>query len=334
MDTLQNICPMAKRRYEEVPIDRVKIINSRNRDKDQFDMNVKSIDSVGLLKPIRVNDKFLAKTGHYELICGEGRLLAHQQLGRQVVLAEVVTCSRKEALLQSLIENIARTKPGSMDFARELKRLHDEGWSYQRIAEIACKKEDYIRSYIRLVEQGEERLIHGVETGVFPIKFAIQVATTEDSQIQNILMDAFDDGVVTTVNFGQARRIIATRSKQTKRSHSDKGYTVGQLKHDIAESTRGLVLKTPVAKRAKASGTRSPWTKADEQKSQLLKKLQEAEQQQDFYTGLYRQYTTNLLKLVIYVRSLLANDEVRDYLALNHGDLLGVFEEILASTEG
>jgi len=97
---------------------------------------------------------------------------------------------------------------------------------------------------------------------------------------------------------------------------------------------RGLVLKTPVAKRAKTTGTRSPWTKADEQKSQLLKKLQEAEQQQDFYTGLYRQYTTNLLKLVIYVRSLLANTEVRDYLALNHGDLLGVFEEILASTEG
>ena len=97
---------------------------------------------------------------------------------------------------------------------------------------------------------------------------------------------------------------------------------------------RGLVLKTPMAKRAKASGDRTPWTKADEQKSQLLKKLQEAEQQQDFYTGLYRQYTTNLLKLVIYVRSLLANAEVRDYLAVNHADLLGIFEQILEHTEG
>ena len=63
-----------------------------------------------------------------------------------------------------------------MDFARELKRLHDEGWDFKRIAKVACKTEEYIRSYIRLVEQGEERLIHGVETGVFPIKFAIQVA--------------------------------------------------------------------------------------------------------------------------------------------------------------
>ena len=90
-------------------------------------MNVESIESVGLMKPIRVNDRFIEATGFYELICGEGRLLAHQQLGKKHVMAEVVTCTRKEALLQSLIENIARTKPGSMDFARELKRLHDEG---------------------------------------------------------------------------------------------------------------------------------------------------------------------------------------------------------------
>lgn len=253
METLSNICPISQRRYREVPIDQVKVINSRSRDKEQFEMNVTSIDSVGLLKPIRVNDKFLDKTGFYELICGEGRLLAHNQLGRKTVVAEVVTCSRKEALLQSLIENIARTKPGSMDFARELKRLHDEGWTYKRIAEIACKNEEYIRSYIRLVEQGEERLIHGVETGVFPIKFAIQVATTEDSQIQNILMDAFDDGVVTTLNFGQARRIIAARSKQAKRSGPDKGYTVGQLKQDIAETTR---VKTSYVREAKSKESR------------------------------------------------------------------------------
>jgi hypothetical protein len=97
---------------------------------------------------------------------------------------------------------------------------------------------------------------------------------------------------------------------------------------------RGLVLKTSVAKRAKASNTRSPWTHADEKKSNLLKKLQEAEQQQDFYTGLYRQYTTNLLKLVIYVRSLLNNAETRAYLQTHHADLFRTFEGILASTEG
>ena len=253
METLNNICPMSKRRYEEVPIDQVKVINSRNREKEQFTMNVESIESVGLMKPIRVNDRFIEATGFYELICGEGRLLAHQQLGKKHVMAEVVTCTRKEALLQSLIENIARTKPGSMDFARELKRLHDEGLEYKQIARIACKTEEYIRSYIRLVEQGEERLIQGVESGIFPIKFAIQVASTEDSQIQGVLMDAFAEGLVTTMNFAQARRIIAARAKTSKRSAASRDYTVGQLQHDIAETTR---VKTSFVREAKSKENR------------------------------------------------------------------------------
>jgi ParB family transcriptional regulator, chromosome partitioning protein len=253
MDALNNICPMAQRRYEEVPIAKVKVINSRNRDKEQFDMNVESIESVGLMKPIRVNDKFLETTGQYELICGEGRLLAHQQLGKANVMAEVVTCTRKEALLQSLIENIARTKPESMDFARELKRLHDEGLDYKQISKIACKGEEYIRNYIRLVEQGEERLIQGVESGIFPIKFAIQVASTEDSQIQGVLMDAFAEGLVTTNNFGQARRIIAARAKLSKKTPSKSDYTVNQLQADIAESTR---VKTSFVREAKSKENR------------------------------------------------------------------------------
>ncbi|XZE55874.1 ParB/RepB/Spo0J family partition protein [Planctomycetaceae bacterium SH139] len=253
MTTLNNICPIARRRYEEVPIDQVKVINSRNRDKEQFDMNVESIEGVGLMKPIRVNDKFLESSGLYELICGEGRLLAHKQLGKTHVMAEVVTCTRKEALLQSLIENIARTKPGSMDFARELKRLHDEGWDFKRIAQIACKTEEYIRGYIRLVEQGEERLIQGVEAGVFPIKFAIQVSSTEDSQIQSVLMDAFDAGLVTTNNFGQARRLISARAKSSKKSPASRDYTVGQLQQDIAESTR---VKTSYVREAKSKENR------------------------------------------------------------------------------
>lgn len=205
------------------------------------------------MKPIRVNDKFLEKSGEYELICGEGRLLAHKQLGRETVLAKIVTCTRKEALLQSLIENIARTRPGSMDFARELHRLHEEGWDFKQIAQIACKTEEYIRAYIRLVRQGEDRLIHGVETGVFPIKFAIQVASTDDSQVQNVLMDAFDEGIVTTNNFGQARRIITARSRQPKRSAKDDDYTVGQLKSDIADATR---VKTSYVREAKSKENR------------------------------------------------------------------------------
>lgn len=252
MDDVVKIIPMKDRRYQEIPTDEIKVINSRDRDKDQFEMNTQSIGNVGLLKPIRVNDKFHERSGMYELICGQGRLQSHQKLGHDSILAEIVTCTRKEAYLQSLIENIARTKPDSMVFARELKRLHDEGWSYAQIGSVACKHETYIRDYIRLVEKGEDRLIRGVEQGVFPIKFAIQVASTDDGEIQHLLMDSFDDGIVTTNNFAQARKIITARSKDHKH-RSGKEYSVGQLKQDIADVTK---VKTSYVREAKSKENR------------------------------------------------------------------------------
>ena len=253
MDNIPIILAFRDRRYDEVPIDQVKVINSRNREKEQWEMNVESINAVGLLKPIRVNDKFVERTGFYELICGEGRLLAHKKLGRTEVLAEIVTCTRKEAHLQSLVENLARTKPDSMDYARELKQMHDEGWDFQNIARVAGKNEKYIRDYIRLVEQGEERLIQGVESGVFPIKFATQVASTDDGQLQSVLMDAFDEGIVTTKNFSQARRIITARSKESRKTPANKQYTVTQLVQDIAETTK---VKSSYVREAKTKENR------------------------------------------------------------------------------
>jgi ParB family chromosome partitioning protein len=216
-------------------------------------MNVDSIDAVGMLKPIRVNDKFLERTEMYELVCGEGRLLAYRQLGRATIVAEVVTCTRKEAHLQSLIENLARFNRDSMEFARELKRMNDEGLTTKELAPIAGKKKDeaFVRHLIRLVEQGEERLIRGVEQGVFPMGFAVQVAATDDSQIQNVLMDAFDAGLVTTTNFAQARKIISTRARENKnRENAGAKYTVHQLEQDIADATK-----------AKASYVREAQTK-------------------------------------------------------------------------
>lgn len=254
--TNNDICPMKDRRYDEIAIDRIKVINSRLRDEEQFKMNVQSIDKSGMLMPIRVNDKFLATTGLYELICGEGRLIAHKQLNKTKITAEVVTCTRREAYLQSLIENLARTKPGTMEFARELKRLKDEGWDFANIARVCCKSVEYCRQFVRLVEKGEERLIVGVEQGVIPISFAVLVAFSDDANVQNVLLDAFDQGVVASNNFAQVRRIINARIERGRRGNGrDKGQqlTVSTLRKDITDVTR---TKDSFVREAKAKENR------------------------------------------------------------------------------
>jgi ParB family chromosome partitioning protein len=240
------IRPMQERKYGTVPIDEIKVLNSRNRNKKKFDENIRSIKDVGLLKPIVVNERHYEKNGYYELVCGQGRYLAYKALGHDEIPAEVINCTAKNAYLYSLVENIARVPPGTMWFAREVKRMKDSGMRYEDIKKITGKSESYLREYIFLVEHGEERLIKGVEDGLFPISFATKVAHASTAKIQNILMDAFDCNIVNSRNFPTVKKIINRRMTQSESVNKKAGgpsplgqnYTIDQLKNDINKVTR------------------------------------------------------------------------------------------------
>jgi ParB family chromosome partitioning protein len=238
---------MKDRRYELLPVDRIVVLNSRNREEERFGENVKSIETVGLLKPVLVNERFLPTSGNYELVCGEGRLLAHRRLGKPQIAAEVIDCDRKYAYLISLIENIARVPPRTIWFAREIKRLRDAGMTYPEISRIVGKSEAMVAGYVSLVEKGEERLLRGVEQGIFSITFALQVAESDQAQIQNLLMDAFDQGMVTSANLRRVRKIIEERTSRpgtprkaspAEESSQKEEYTVEELKRDLQKTTR------------------------------------------------------------------------------------------------
>jgi len=238
------VVPMADRKYQLVPLDRIRVLNSRNRDETQFSENVQSINDVGLLKPIVVNERPLRKEGFFELVCGEGRYLAFKRLGRERIPAEVINCDRKTALLFSLVENIARVPPDTMWFAREMKRMKDCGMNGRKIGQIVGKSETYVGEYIRLVEMGEERLIKGVEQGLFSMALALSIAKSDSAAVQNVLMDAFDKGLISSANATRVRKLIETRLRRGRKAPGKNGkkggerpYTVRELKTDIARVT-------------------------------------------------------------------------------------------------
>jgi len=240
MDNI-TIRSMAQRDYRMIPVDQINVVNSRGREKKQFKENVRSIGEVGLYKPILVNKRSLESTGMYDLICGEGRLLAHVELGKTHIAADVWDIDERQAHLMTLGENIARTPPQTIEFARALKEMRDYGMSWKELAAITGKSQEYISSYVRLVEQGEERLIKGVEDGVFSLHFAMSVAQSTNRSIQHLLMDAFDSGIVNTTNLPRVRKIIEDRLEKGKALGSKKAaapYTVERLKRDIRKITR------------------------------------------------------------------------------------------------
>jgi len=236
------ITPMAERKYRLIPVEKIVVLNSRNRNKQKFAENVRSIEQVGLRKPIVVNERGFERNGQYELVCGEGRYLAHKELGKAEIAAEVINCDKKTALLYSLVENIARVPPGTMWFAYEMKRMHDSGFSYTEISKIVGKSGSYVSSYVNLIKQGEERLIQGVEQGLFSMSFATQVAESDKSTVQNVLMDAFDDGMVNCNTVRRVRKLMELRLNHGKgtRKHDSrrKDFTLKDLTREITQSTK------------------------------------------------------------------------------------------------
>ncbi len=233
------VVPMGDRDYRMVRLDEIRVLNSRNRGETQFAENVRSIEALGLLKPIVVNRRNYGTTGVYDLVCGEGRYLAHQRLGKAEIAAEVIDCDDKTALLYGMVENVARVPPGTMWFAHELKRMHDSGMSFQQIGRIMGKGHSWVSDYIHLATQGEERLISGVEQGLFPVSFALKVARASDVDIQHVLMDAFDGGVIDATNVGRVRTLVQLRvdhGREPRQKHVR--YTLADLKRDIGQITK------------------------------------------------------------------------------------------------
>lgn len=224
-----------ERRFAHIPIDKIEVVNSRQRDEERFKEMVRSISDLGLNKPVCLNESSLKKTGLYTLVNGEGRVLACRQLGKTHIDAEIIDADDETALLMGLAENLTRAKKNVIDFARRILQMHERGMSYSELARITGKSVTTMSSYISLMQKGEERLIRGVEEGIFTISFAIEVVENADSEIQHFLMDSFQNGKITYQDVGRITKILEER--KTK-GLSNENMTMSKLKSTIREKKK------------------------------------------------------------------------------------------------
>lgn len=96
---------------------------------------------------------------------------------------------------------------------------------------------------------------------------------------------------------------------------------------------RSLVLQTPMGQRTKRKKHRKVWAQDDDRKKDMVSRLEHAEKQHDFYSCLYRQYSTDLMKLVFYVRSIITNPKAEQYLEAKHSDIFSRFKQIVFESD-
>jgi ParB family transcriptional regulator, chromosome partitioning protein len=200
-----------------IPIAEIHISNPRPRNKHVFDQIVTSISTLGLKTPITVAERKIAPDGtRYDLVCGQGRLEAFLALGETKIPAIIITASREDQFLMSLIENIARRPPSQHGLLDETKRLRGRGYGAEEIAAKLGFTSRYIESIVMLVENGEMELIRLVEASKIPLSVAIEIATGTSAEIQRVLAEAYESGDLRGKKLRVARTLIRKRLTATK----------------------------------------------------------------------------------------------------------------------
>ncbi len=154
-----------------IPLDQIRILNPRHRDKKKFEMIVQSIKNLGLKKPIQVSLR-AADEGDgpaYDLVCGQGRMEAFRALGYREIPAVVVEISKEDRLLRSLAENMARRNPAPMEVLTEIERLKKEGLTLREISARIDVDTTTISGLMALKRAGEIRLLDAVVNGRIPV---------------------------------------------------------------------------------------------------------------------------------------------------------------------
>ena len=209
-----------------IPIDQIRIINPRHRDRRKFEPILQSIKNQGLKKPIQVSLRSLSETGEagYDLVCGQGRIEAYLALGYKEIPATVVEVPPEERLLRSLVENIARRHPSPMELIREIERLKEKGDTIQEISIKLDVSDSTIKGLTALKRAGEERLLQAAVHGTVPLTIAMEIAKAETPEAQRELLNAFETKQLNGVAIRVVKRLMDKRrflGKQTRLEHPD-----------------------------------------------------------------------------------------------------------------
>ncbi|WP_234856453.1 MULTISPECIES: ParB/RepB/Spo0J family partition protein [Acinetobacter] len=195
-----------------IPISQIEVLNPRDRNEKVFAEVVENIRTVGLKKPITVT-KNIESNYQYQLICGEGRIKAFLQLGESEIPARIIDVSKEEALIMSLVENIARRQHRAMEFLSCIERLSDLGYDKNEISKKIGLAPVYVQGIITLLKNGEERLLYAVEQKKIPLSIALKITMTANNNLgmQEALQDAYESGELKGHQLLQAKKVLERR---------------------------------------------------------------------------------------------------------------------------
>ncbi|MCH8618156.1 plasmid partitioning protein RepB C-terminal domain-containing protein [Undibacterium sp. TS12] len=197
-----------------IPINKIDILNTRERNTKIFEDIIQNIRALGLKKPITVTPR-AGKDGEerFLLVCGEGRMKAFISLGEANIPALVVSVSDEDAFIMSLAENIARRQYRPLELLSNIEALRNQGYDKKAIAAKTGLTPEWVNGILVLLERGEERLLVAVERGKIPLTAALAIVGggDDDKAVQKALQDAYESGKLRGKQLFEAKKVIECR---------------------------------------------------------------------------------------------------------------------------
>lgn len=202
-----------------------------------------SIKKSGVIEPIIVRPM---AHGTYELVAGERRLRASQQLGIQEVPSIIKILTDKEALEFSLVENIQRENLNALEEAKGYARLLNEfGHTQEEISDAVGKNRATVANMLRLLTLPEE-IQRGLGEETISMGHARALLGIEDKGRQ---ITVFHQTVKEQLSVRQVELLVATAAPAHRRKA--KRLADPQIRSIEDELRRVLGTKVTVSARKK-----------------------------------------------------------------------------------
>jgi ParB family chromosome partitioning protein len=216
-------------KVQQIPLDQINVANPRVRNRKTFEGIVRNIEQLGLKRPITVTKRATSDGTGYDLVCGQGRLEAYRELGQREIPALIIDATEEDSLVMSLVENIARRQHRAIDLLHDIEGMKRRGHSEEHISRKTDLTVEYVRAVIRLLENSEHRLLRAVESGAIPVSVAVQIADSEDTDVQSALQRAYENGSLKGKKLAIAQKLVEQRRRRGKDLGSRARKTGGPL---------------------------------------------------------------------------------------------------------
>jgi ParB family chromosome partitioning protein len=164
-------------------------VRQHERDKD-IDELAASIRTLGLLQPVVLKGEYGRPP--YELVIGQRRYLAHQQLGETEIRALFAgDLDDTQAKIRSLAENVLRVELNHADAAEAVADLYERfGKDERRVQNATALSLRMIREYLDIKERASERMLDLLRAGQVTradVKRALATAADDIPKAERIL---------------------------------------------------------------------------------------------------------------------------------------------------